>query len=315
MTSELSRRKFLGTVGIAGAAACAGGLYGCGAPSAGELTAKRLKEHQLAEGLAIVRGEDPAKMAEAAIEALGGIDRLVKSGDVVVVKPNMAWDRLPEQAATTNPAVVAAVVKLCLDAGAKRVQVFDRTCNDARRSYDSSGIAKAAEEAGASVGHVIDRKFTALAMPKGISMKSWPIYEDAARADVLINIPIAKHHGTSRLTLGLKNMMGIAGGNRGSWHTDIHQRLADLATITAVDLTIVDAYRILTARGPASGTEADVRMEGLLVAGADPVAVDAYCATIFGLEGRDIGFVQMASAHGLGEMDLAKVKRQKVDLT
>ena len=109
-------------------------------------------------------------------------------------------------------------------------------------------------------------------------------------------------------------MMGIVGGNRGSWHPEIHQRLADLATVTAVDLTIVDAYRILTARGPASGTAADVRKEGLLVAGTDPVAVDAYCATIFGLEPREVGFVKKASAHGLGEMDLAKVKQQEIDL-
>ncbi len=313
MTSEISRRGFLGTIGTAGAAACVGGLYGCGSQPV-EFGPKRAKEHGLSGDLAVVRGENPAEMARAALEALGGIDKLIKPGDIVVVKPNMAWDRLPEQAATTNPAVVAAVIELCLKAGAKRVSVFDRTCNDARRSYDSSGIAKAAEEAGASVGHVNKRKFRPLAIPKGVLMKEWSIYEDAAKADVLINVPIAKHHGTSRLTLGFKNMMGIVGGNRGSWHTEIHQRLADLATITAVDITIVDAYRILTARGPASGTAADVRMEGLLVAGVDPVAVDAYCSTIFGLEPREVGFVQMASAHGLGEMDLARVKRQDINL-
>ncbi len=313
MTSELSRRRFLGTIGAAGAVACAAGLYGCGSRPA-QFGPKRPKEHRLLGDLISIRGDDPAKMAAAALEALGGIDKLVKPGDVVVVKPNIAWDRLPEQAATTNPAVVATVVALCIKAGAKRVKVFDRTCNDARRSYDSSGIAKAAEEAGASVGHVLERKFRPIAIPNGISMKEWPIYEDVARADVLINVPIAKHHGTSRLTLGFKNMMGIVGGNRGSWHPEIHQRLADLATVTAVDLTIVDAYRILTARGPASGTAADVRKEGLLVAGTDPVAVDAYCATIFGLEPREVGFVKKASAHGLGEMDLAKVKQQEIDL-
>ena len=313
MDFELSRRQFLEALGTTGAAACAGAFYGCGS-QADAFGAKGPAEHRLSSDLIIVRGGDPAEMARSALEALGGIDKLVKPGDVVVVKPNMAWDRLPEQAATTNPAVVAAVVELCLKAGAKRVRVFDRTCNDARRSYDSSGIAKAAEDAGASVGHVLERKFRSIAIPNGVSMKEWTIYEDAARADVLINIPIAKHHGTSRLTLGFKNMMGIAGGARNKWHTEIHQRIADFATVTAVDLTIVDAYRILTARGPASGTAADVRKEGLLVAGTDPVAVDAYCATIFGLEPREVGFVQKASAHGLGEIDLAKVNQQKVEL-
>jgi uncharacterized protein (DUF362 family) len=253
-------------------------------------------------------------MTEAALEALGGIDRLVKPNDVVIVKPNIAWDRTPEQAATTNPLVVASVVALCKKAGAKTVKVFDRTCNDARRSYDSSGIAKSAEEAGASVSYVLDRRFHQIQIPKGVSMREWNIYEDAATADVLINIPIAKHHGNSRLTLGFKNMMGIAGGNRGTWHPEIHQRLADFATVTAVDLTIVDAYRILTAHGPASGTAADVRKEGLLVAGIDPVAVDAYCTTIFGLQPQEVGFVPRAHEHGLGEMDLQKIPQKEINL-
>jgi uncharacterized protein (DUF362 family) len=253
-------------------------------------------------------------MVKAAVESLGGIDKLVKPNDVVVVKPNMAWDRLPEQAATTNPAAVAAIVELCLKAGARKVQVFDRTCNDPRRSYDTSGIAKAAEEAGASVSQVNKRKFRSIAISNGKSMQEWPIYGDAAKADVLINIPIAKHHSQSRLTLGMKNMMGIAGGDRGKWHTDIHQRIADFATVTAVDLTLVDAYRILTDHGPNSGTEADVRQEGLLVAGVDPVAVDAYCTTIFGLDPREVGFIPNAHALGLGEMDLTKGKQQKIEL-
>lgn len=313
MNCRLSRRRFIKNVGMAGAAVCAGGLHACGGQG-GPIGPKKLKDHTLSGGLVIVRGEDPGEMAKAAVDSLGGIDKLITPGDVVVVKPNMAWDRTPELAATTNPAVVAVVVELCLKAGAKQVKVFDRTCNDARRSYDSSGIAKAAEQAGASVTHVLERKFRALPIPKGQSMKEWPLYGDVLSADVLINIPIAKHHGTSRLTLGLKNMMGVVGGNRGSWHTDIHQRLADLATVTAVDLTIVDAYRILVARGPTGGSLADVREKNLLVAGIDPVAVDAYCTTIFELEPREVGFVEKASALGLGEMDLTKVPQRKIEL-
>ena len=313
MNSEITRRQFLGTLGAAGAVACTGAFMGCTSQAA-EFGPKKPREHQLSGDLIIVHGNDPKKMAEAAIEALGGIDKLVRKNDVVVVKPNIAWDRLPEQAATTNPAVVAAVVALCLKAGAKQVNVFDRTCNDARRSYDTSGIAKAAEQAGASVSYVLDRKFRTIAIPKGVSMKEWPIYEDAARADVLINVPIAKHHGNSRLTLGFKNMMGVAGGNRGTWHPEIYQRLADFATVTAVDLTIVDAYRILTNRGPASGTAADVREDKLLVAGVDPVAVDAFCTTIFGLQPGEVGFVQKAFDLGLGEMDLNKVKQRRIEL-
>ncbi|MBI4830017.1 MAG: DUF362 domain-containing protein [Candidatus Lindowbacteria bacterium] len=320
MKKQFSRRRFIGNVAMAGAATCAATVYGCGGrpASSGQGSGLRLKqprEHNLSGDLVIVHGDDPKQMVKAAIEALGGIDKLVKPGDVVVVKPNMAWDRLPEQAATTNPFAVAAIVELCVKAGAKKVNVFDRTCNDARRSYDSSGIAKAAEDAGASVTQVLDRKFRTVAIPRGVSMKEWLLYEDVAAADVLINIPIAKHHGSTRLTLGMKNMMGIAGGDRGDWHTDLHQRIADFATVTAVDLTILDAYRILTDRGPASGTEKDVRKEGLLVAGTDRVAVDAFGATIFGLEPRELGFVQKAFELGLGEMDLTKVKQQRINLT
>ncbi len=312
MHQEVSRRRFLETVGITGVAACLGAVSGCGGEP--QFGPKKPRENKLSSDLIIVKGEDPKKMAETALEALGGIDKLVRPNDIVVVKPNIAWDRLPEQAATTNPAVVGAVVALCLKAGAKQVKVFDRPCNDARRSYDTSGIAKAAEEAGASVSFVLDRKFRPVPIPRGVSMKEWPIYEDAARADVLISVPIAKHHGISRLTMGFKNMMGIAGGNRGKWHPEIHQRLADFATVTAVDLTIVDAYRILTNRGPASGTAADVRQEGLLVAGIDPVAVDAFCSTIFGLKPQEVGMVQKAFELGLGEMDLSKIKQQRIEL-
>lgn len=312
MSDELSRRRFLEVMGISSAVMCAGSLSACA--NNAKVAPKKPKENELSSELVIVHGDDPKKMVVAALEALGGIDKLVKPKDVVVVKPNMAWDRVPEQAATTNPAVVAGIVELCRKAGAKTVKVFDRTCNDARRSYDSSGIAKAAEVAGASVNYVRDRKFRPIAIPRGVSMHEWQIYEDAMTADVLINVPIAKHHGNSRLTLGLKNMMGTAGGNRGTWHPEIHQRLADFATVTAVDLTVVDAYRILTDHGPASGTAADVKKKGLLVAGIDPVAVDAYCTTIFGLEPQEVGFVSNAFKLGLGEMDLQKVVQRKIDV-
>ncbi len=314
MNIEFSRRRFLEVMGMAGAFVSAGAFVGCSGASA-QVMPKTRRDNKLSSELVIVHGDEPGAMIVAAMESLGGIDKLVKPNDLVVIKPNMAWDRTPEQAATTNPAAVAALVSLCKKAGAREVRVFDRTCNDARRSYDSSGIAKAAEDAGASVPFVNDRKFRKISIPRGLSMKDWMIYEDAAAADVLINIPIAKQHGYSRLTLGFKNMMGIAGGNRGQWHPEIHQRLADWATVTAVDLTLVDAYRILTNHGPNSGTAADIRKEGLLVAGVDPVAVDAYCTTLFGLQPKEVGFVQQAFEQGLGEMDLQKVPQKRIELS
>src|SRR5512147_518001 len=172
--------------------------------------------------LAVAHGASPEKIVRAAVDALGGMKRFVSKGDVVVVKPNIAWDRVPEQAGDTNPEVVAAVVKLCYEAGAKKVKVFDRPVNDPRRCYVQSGIAPAASALGANVDFVDDRKFRDMEI-NGEALKSWPLYTELFEADKVINVPIAKHHGLAKLTLSLKNWMGVMGGSR----RQIHQKLDD----------------------------------------------------------------------------------------
>jgi uncharacterized protein (DUF362 family) len=230
-----------------------------------------------------------------------------------VIKPNMGWDRTPEQAATTNPQVVAALVTLCLEAGARKVKVFDRPCNDPRRCYVQSGIESAAKAAGAEVSHMDERKFREVQIPGGVAIRNWPLYVEALEADKLINVPIAKHHGLSKLTLGMKNWMGIMGGNRGQIHQRIDDALVDLATVVKPTLTVIDAVRILTAHGPQGGNLSDVKKLDLVAVGTDPVAMDAWGSTLFGRTGADLGYVVKGAERRLGVMDLGRLHIQKVE--
>lgn len=263
--------------------------------------------------LAVVNGRSPAAITRAAVDALGGIKRFVSRGDIVVVKPNMAWDRLPEQAANTNPEVVSAIVKLCFEAGAKRVKIFDRPVNDPRRCYIQSGIADAARALGADVDYMDDRKFRDMTI-KGQALTKWPLYTEIFEADKLINIPIAKHHGLAKITMAMKNWMGVMGGSRNTIHQKLDESLADLALVIKPVLTVLDAVRILTANGPQGGSLNDVKRLDTVIAGVDQVAVDAYGATLFGMKGSDLGYLVNAEKMGLGTMNVSKLKIKKLSI-
>jgi uncharacterized protein (DUF362 family) len=263
--------------------------------------------------LAVATGSSPAKVTAAAINAMGGIGKFISRGDTVVVKPNMAWDRTPEQAGNTNPEVVATVVRLCLEAGAKKVKVFDRPVNDPRRCYVQSGIADAARALGATVDYVDERKFRDMSI-RGNVLKSWPLYTEVFEADKVINIPIAKHHGLAKLTLSMKNWMGIMGGTRNRIHQRLDESLVDISMTVKPALTILDAVRILTANGPQGGSLSDVKMMNTVIAGIDQVAVDSFGATFFGMKGSDLGYVRLGAQAGLGVMDLSKLNIRKISV-
>lgn len=300
----MNRRDFLKSALITGAAvSLPGGLEPV-------LTVLHAAERP---DLAVARGMPPGKITRAAIDALGGMKRFVSRGDVVVVKPNIGWDRTPEYAANTNPEVVGAVVALCFEAGAKQVKVFDRPVNDPRRTYRQSGIANAASAAGATVSFTDDRKFKEMSI-NGSSLKSWPLYTEVFEADKVINIPIAKTHGTARLTLGMKNWMGVMGGRRGRIHQRIDESLVDLAMFIKPTLTVLDAVRILTDNGPQGGNLADVRRLDTVIAGTDAVAVDAFGATLFGMKPAELGFVRIGHQRRLGSMDLAGMNIRRITL-
>ncbi len=265
--------------------------------------------------LAAAHGTSPAAITEAALKAVGGIERFVKSGQNVIIKPNICVDyHTAEYAATTNPEVVAALVKLCLGAGAKRVRVMDMPLGGTPESaYAITGIGDAVKGAGGEMEIMSPVKFIKTAIPEGKDLKAWDIYRDALDVDVLIDVPIAKHHSLARLTLGGKNLLGLV-STPNLIHQNLGQRIADLISVIRPTLTVVDAYRILVAHGPTGGSLNDVKAANTVIASHDIVAADAYGATLFNLKGKDIGFVKAAADMGLGTLDLASVKVVEVNV-
>ncbi|HEY3308584.1 MAG TPA: DUF362 domain-containing protein [Desulfuromonadaceae bacterium] len=262
--------------------------------------------------VAVAEGTDYPAITRKAINAVGGMRKFVKPGDVVVVKPNIGWDRSSELGANTHPQVVRAVVEECLAAGAKKVKVFDYTCNDSRRCYVNSGIEAALKGIkGVECKQIEPERFKKVAL-KGQFLKEWELYDEALSANVFINVPVAKHHGLSKLTLGLKNIMGVMGGNRGYIHRSIDVALADVNAYLKSHLTVIDATRILTAHGPQGGNIADVKALNKVIASTDIVAADAFATTLFGMKPADIPVTVAAYKRGLGEMNLERIKVVKV---
>jgi len=256
----------------------------------------------------VAEGTDYAAITRKVIAALGGMRVFVKPGNTVVVKPNMGWDRKPEYAANTHPLVVRTIVEECLASGARKVKVFDNTCNDARRCYENCGIPAALKNMkNVDVRLVENDRFKKTAL-NGRFLKEWPLYDDAVKADVLINVPIAKNHGLTGLTLGLKNMMGIMGDNRGYIHRSIEDALSDVNSVVKSHLVIIDATRILMNHGPQGGSLKDVKVLNRVIASRDIVAADAYATTLFGMKPQDISTTVTAYKRGLGEMNLNKIK-------
>ena len=264
--------------------------------------------------LVITRGGEPRQLVQRAIQELGGIGRFISRGDVVVIKPNIAWDRSPAQAANTNPDAVAEMVRLCREAGAKKVIVTDVSINDPRRSFERSGIGAAAHAEGAEVILTDERKFKEVDL-HGEFLRSWPVFEPFLAADKMINMPVAKHHSLTGATLGMKNWYGILGGARQRLHQRIHESLVDLADFMRPTLTLIDAYRVLVRNGPGGGNLGDVALEKTVIAGTDPVAVDAYAAkTWWNLDYRTMRYLKLATERHLGNFNFESVRSRVVEL-
>jgi uncharacterized protein (DUF362 family) len=253
--------------------------------------------------MAIIQGQDPRQLVRRAIQELGGIRRFIAPGDVVVIKPNIAFDRTPAQAANTNPEVVAEMVRLCREAGAKNVIVTDVSINEPRRCFERSGIAEAARAEGAQIILPEERRFREVDL-RGDVLGSWPVLEPFLAADKMINIPVAKHHSLTGASLGMKNWYGILGGQRPRLHQRIHESLVDLADFMRPTLTIIDAYRVLLRNGPTGGNLEDVALRKTLIAGTDPVALDAYTAKAYwDLDSERLRYLKLATERGLGTLN------------
>lgn len=258
--------------------------------------------------LVVITGKDPALNVKTAMEKMGSMSRFVKKGDRVIVKPNILTARKPEFAVTTNPFLVGAIVSLCYEAGASEVTVLDYPTSSPSIAYETSGIAEETKKAGGKIKILTERNFENTLIPQGRVLKQWPLVKDIFEANVLINVPIAKTHGLAILTMAMKNLMGIMGDPRGKIHIDFDQKIVDLNTLVKPHLVVLDAHRILIRNGPTGGSLDDVRTVNKLVVGTNQVAVDAYGATLFGMEPTNLPFLVKAHEQGLGEIDLDKLR-------
>ncbi|MDR1195843.1 MAG: DUF362 domain-containing protein [Endomicrobium sp.] len=317
LSTELTRKTFLKTLVAGGAflAFSSNTARKAFAQNTKNIEPRKKREIPVTDyELAAVTGEDIEKVTRQSVELLGGMGKFVKSGDTVVVKPNIGWNRTPEYAANTNPAVVATVVKMCFESGAKTVKVFDNTCNEKTLCYKNSGIMEAAKAAGATVFYMDDWKYMPGRFMKADAlMQGWPLFKDAIECDAFINVPIAKTHGHGTLTLSIKNLMGICGGSRGQMHWEMDKKLPEVYGFVHPDLNIIDAYRILTANGPRGGNLKDVAMKNTIIASTDPVLADSYAAeTFFNIKGSSVPHIKRSEEYGLGKMYSALNQKIKI---
>ena len=263
--------------------------------------------------LAVARGGDPEAMVRRALAAMGGMEQFVSAGDDVIVKPNICVAyHTYEYAATTNPWVVGALVKLALEAGARRVRVMDYPFGGTpEQAYTRSGIQEQVQAAGGEMEVMTRLKFVKTDIPQGLDLGKCDIYDQVLNADVLIDVPVAKHHSLARLTLGMKNLMGLI-RDRPAIHRNMGQRLADLTSRVQPTLTVIDAVRILTAHGPTGGNLDDVAQLDTVIVSPDIVAADSYAATLFGLQPDDLSYIQAGAAMGLGRSDLSNLKIEEI---
>lgn len=265
--------------------------------------------------LVAVKGGEPDKMFDEAIKSLGGMNAFVKKNQKVLLKPNISWDVSPERAGNTNPKLVYRVIEHCLNAGAKAVYVFDHTCDDWKRCYANSMIEDAVKKAGGKIvpGHD-ESYYHEVEIKKGKKLTNAKVHELVLDCDVFINMPILKSHGSTKVTISLKNLMGIVWDRR-YWHrTDLHQCIADFSTYRKPDLNIVDAYYVMKRNGPRGVSVDDVVTMKSQILSKDMVAADAASAKLFGLEPDEISYINLADKLGVGKKNLSSLKINRIIL-
>jgi uncharacterized protein (DUF362 family) len=266
--------------------------------------------------LVAVKGGEPDFMFDKAIEALGGIGKYVKKGQKVVIKPNIGWDVVPERAGNTNPLLVKRLVEHCIQAGAREVFVFDNTCDKWDRCYANSGIEKAVKDAGGKmVPGNTESYYQEVDVPGGKKLTKTKVHELILDSDVFINMPVLKNHSSTKMTITMKNLMGVV-WDRGYWHkNDLHQCIADYATYSKKPtLNIVDAYRVMMQNGPRGVSNADVTIMKSLIVSSDMVAADTAASKLFGIEPTDVAYIGLAEELGVGTMKLDQINIKRIIL-
>lgn len=265
--------------------------------------------------LVAVRGGKPDRMFDSAIASLGGMQPFVPRGSRVLVKPNIGWDVPPERGGNTHPVLVGRIVEHCLSAGAREVSVFDHTCDNWRRCYANSGIEAAVKAAGGKmVSADSEGYYKTVSVPQGERLKTAKVHETLLNADVFINVPVLKHHSSSMVTIGMKNLMGVV-WDRWYWHrNDLHQCIADFASFRKPDLTVVDAYNVMKQNGPRGVSVTDVVSMKAQVVSTDLVAADAAGAKLFGTDPAEIRHIRIASDMNLGRMNLETLSINRIKI-
>ena len=310
----MKRRDFLKTSVVAGAA-----LSIDFKRLQAALSTNTMAVEQAPEMVAVMGGE-PEAMLDKALETLGGIGNYIKKGQKVVIKPNIGWDRTPELAGNTNPQLIKALVKKCLAAGAEKVTVFDHTCDNWQKCYESSGIAAAVKEAGGIIMPGNDEKyFKEVSIPNGVKVKSAKIHEALIEADAWINVPILKNHGGANLSCAMKNYMGIVWDRRFFHQNDLQQCIADICTWQKKPvLNIVDAYRMMHQNGPQGKSAADVATLKSIIVSPNIVAIDTAALALFNqvkkLDMEAVGHIGKGEALKLGTTDLKKVNIKRIKI-
>jgi uncharacterized protein (DUF362 family) len=257
------------------------------------------------------RNVDHALALSTALGAIGGIGRFVKKGEKVLLKPNLAWYRTPEQAANTSPIIVGEMVRQCKIAGASEVIVTDYSGRDTQRVYTRSGVEAAVKQNGGTMVVLGNDDFVEDDL-KGKFIGKWPVLKHIFEVDRLINMPIAKHHSYVFGTAGMKNFFGAIGGERDRLHAQLDQAIVDLATYFRPTLTVIDATRVLMRNGPGGGSLDDVEIFDSVICATDQVAADARANEFLGNKGSEVSYVVLAAEQGLGEMDYRKAGYREI---
>jgi uncharacterized protein (DUF362 family) len=262
-----------------------------------------------------IKGGAPDAMFEKAIAELGGIKTFVKAGQTVLVKPNIGWDAPPERAANTNPLLVGKIVELCVSAGAKKVIVFDNSCDEWTRCYKNSGIEAAVKKAGGEVVNGKDEKmYREVSVPKGKVLKKAKVHQAYLDSDVIINVPVLKNHGGATMSLSMKNLMGVV-WDRGFWHrNDLHQCIADFASFKKQSLVVIDGFNVMKRNGPRGVSVDDVVNMKYQILATDMVAADTAAVKVFGIEPAAVKHLSLAEQLGVGTTNLDKLNIQRITL-
>ncbi len=301
---KITRREFLVT--------------GIGAAAVAALMPRSIFAQKTVTGplIGVARG-DGSHLVRAAVDAVGGIDAFIKSGDRVCIKPNISFAANVDCGATTSPEIVRQVVQLCLDAGASKIIVLDHTIANAELCVAKSRIEDAIIDKKVSLLTLTkERQFSDIDVPRGTELQTIKVAKAIQSSDKLINLPTAKSHSATGVSLGIKNLMGLI-WDRGYMHRRVlDTAIAELGTVIKPDLTIVDATRALTTGGP-GGPGKTVALN-TVIAGTDIVAVDSYTVGITqwynrSFTGKNVKYITHASNLGLGEIDTNKMTIKEVE--